>query len=201
CEVRAGHGVSLIGIRDRLTLKADFLALDRHGGSHIFGGDVLAKTRPSGRSPFRPDVEPLLRTGHGIAARARRSGGVNVHAADAVHSGPRAHSGAWVPSGAWVRVVMLTLEGAPVLDAVVLVKPFLLVRVEVPVFGHAGSVLDVVLAVGNQDVVALNGGPLQRNERFRSAEKTGFDCYPCWLPRVVIGVERADCPNLVPLRG
>src|SRR4051794_29791559 len=66
-------GVGVV-LGDRLALETDLFVRDRHGLGHVLGDDVLAEPRAAPLAGLRPDVQLLLRAGHGLVGG--RAGGV-----------------------------------------------------------------------------------------------------------------------------
>ena len=77
-----------------------------------------------------------------------------------------------------------------------LVEPVFLGRLQGPIGVDPWRVLDVVLAVGNDDIVSLCPGSFQGYERFGHSEKARPDGYPARLSVFVVYEDLADGADL-----
>jgi len=79
----------------------------------------------------------------------------------------------------------------------VAIQTLLLVGRQCAVGVNSGSVLDGVLVVTDDDIVAVHGGALERHERLGGAEQAGLDRHPLRCAAGVVDVDLADATDLV----
>ena len=188
---------SQVGVGDRLALDPDLLALDRHGDRLLLGGHVLAQPGPAPLPSLGPDLQLLLRAGHGVIGGRPR--GVAAHGAvldvvidpvtvtvarvDALSGG----AGGQAAIGAVLAVV----------EAVVAVQLGLVVLGQAPVGPHGWGARDLVLVVGHLDAVTGGLGLGERHEDDLGGEQAGVDQGPLGLAGLVIEVDGVDRAELV----
>src|SRR5215212_840904 len=177
----AGGGVQ-VGVGDRLALDPDLLAPHRHRYLLGLGGDVLAEPGPAALAGLGPDLELLLRAGHGV---------VGGGAGDVPADGVVAVVGGGVPVGVDVP------GGGAVLEAVVAPELLLLLLGQVAVRVHVGGVLDQLLLVRDLDLVAAGGGLGDGHKGRAGAEQAGVDQDPLRLAGLVIDVDGVDLADAV----
>jgi len=170
-EGRAVHRVAGVGVRDRLALDPDLLALDRDGRLDVLGDDELLQARATGLGRRLADPQLLLGAGHRLVGRRAR--------------------GVVADGAALGLVVLLVLEVAE-LDRVVLVEALLLLGRQLAVGLHVGRVLDERLLVGHAHAVAGAGRLADRHEAEVRAEEAGLDGQPLGLAGPA--VESQACP-------
>jgi hypothetical protein len=182
-ELPAGHRRVAVGVGDRLALDADLLALHRNCRGHVLGDDVLAQPGPARLALGRADRKLLLRTRHRV---------VGLGTADVT------------PDGLLVAIRVRAALRQPgvrarlaVGDAVVGVQRRLVLLGELAVGLHLRRVLDLLLAVGRDDVVPVVLGVLERHERGLAAEHAGVDQRPLRPVGLGIEVDLLDLAELV----
>src|SRR4051794_3547956 len=79
---RAVKRLAAVGVRDRLALDPDLLALHRDGDRLLLGDDVLAQARATALAGLGAHMQLLLGAGHGVVRG--RPGGVVTHRAGLV---------------------------------------------------------------------------------------------------------------------
>ncbi len=135
----AVHRVADVGVGDGFAFEPDFFALDRDGLGDVLGGDVLTEPGPACRLLLSSDAQLFFGACHRVIGGG--PGGVMPDRA-----GPFPRVGCAGPGSS------VGVRGAAA-EVVVGVKPLFLSRLEVAVFGYARRVLNLVFAVGNNDVV------------------------------------------------
>ena len=184
----AGTGLVAIRLGDRLAFDPDLFVRHRHVHRLLLGGHILAQGGPTGLDLLSTDIQPLLRPGHGFAAAP--TGGV----ANSVRG---AGGGPGVGLGPIAGVLGAATAAVPLVVGVQLGR---FVDVQMRRIRDVGGVLDHRLLEGHHHVVPVEAGTLQRDELLLGAEQAGFHGDPVGLTGLVVDVDLADGPDLVPLR-